>query len=172
MASPALPCAASGNPPSVVVVANRQRDRRVDGRRLREFTLAVLAELGREGEIGIRLVSARAMARVNWRFLQHQGSTDVITFDHGSTPGRLHGELYISVSDAVRQAVGFKTSWTGELARYVIHGLLHLCGYDDLEPVARRKMKREENRLIRCLSRRLPSALLEPAPRPAGRRHG
>ena len=89
------------------------------------------------------------MARVNWDFLRHEGSTDVITFDHGSTPERLHGELFISVADAVAQAAEFGTTWPEELARYVIHGLLHLRGHDDLEPAKRRVMKREENRLVR-----------------------
>ncbi|HTH46811.1 MAG TPA: rRNA maturation RNase YbeY [Candidatus Limnocylindria bacterium] len=127
-------------------------------REIRALTEAVLADLGVTAEVGIHLVSAREMAQVNWDFLRHEGSTDVITFDHGSTPQRLHGELFISVADAVKQAGEFGTAWTEELARYVIHALLHLHGYDDLEPAKRRVMKREENRLVR----RFGAALGEP----------
>jgi ssRNA-specific RNase YbeY (16S rRNA maturation enzyme) len=57
----------------------------------------------------------------------------------------------------------------------VVHGILHLCGHDDLEPAARRAMKREENRLVRWLGRTYPPAAIERAPRKAPnprRRHG
>ncbi len=140
---------------------NRQRTRLVDGRLLRRLTLAVLRdELRIESwELAIHLVDAREMARVNWDFLQHKGSTDVITFDHSEAPpapGALHGEIFICLDDAVKQARQFGTRWQEELARYVIHGLLHLCGHDDLSPVPRRAMKREENRLLRAMSREFP----------------
>jgi probable rRNA maturation factor len=133
-------------------IFNRQRARRVDLPWLRTIVEKALAELGVTAELGIHLVSQREMARVNWDFLRHKGSTDVITFDHGSTPSRLHGELFISIPDAIEQAREFGTTWREELARYVIHGLLHLRGYDDLEPAKRRAMKREEERLMRRIS--------------------
>lgn len=91
------------------------------------------------------------MARVNWKYLGHDGSTDVITFDHGSTREHLHGECFVCVADAVKQATEWRTTWSEELRRYVIHGLLHLAGYDDLEPKSRRFMKRKENALMRAL---------------------
>ena len=147
-----------------LAVTNRQRTRRVDTKALRALAVAVLDHLGLDAEVGIHLVSAREMAQVNWDFLRHEGSTDVITFDHGSTAERLHGELFISVADAVKQAEEFGTTWDEELVRYVIHGLLHLCGYDDLEPAKRRMMKRHENRLVRKFAEKHPLA------RPAGRR--
>ena len=53
----------------------------------------------------------------------------------------------------MKQAGEFGTAWPEELARYVIHGLLHLHGYDDLEPAKRRVMKREENRLVKCFGK-------------------
>ena len=66
----------------------------------------------------------------------------------------LHGEIFICVDEAVSQARKFGVSWQSEVARYVIHGVLHLLGHDDLRAGARCKMKREENRLLRELSRR------------------
>ena len=65
----------------------------------------------------------------------------------------LQGELFVCLDDAVKQAKEFKTAWQSELTRYVIHGLLHLRGHDDLKPAARRVMKKEENRLLREISR-------------------
>jgi probable rRNA maturation factor len=104
----------------------------------------------RDYELGLHFVSAGEMARVNEQFLQHEGSTDVITFDYNETSAveRLHGEIFISIADAVKQAHEFQTTWQAEVVRYMIHGLLHLRGYDDLEPAKRRQMKREENRLV------------------------
>lgn len=140
-------------PAAPVVISNRQRLRRVDLRQFRARAGAVLVELGVTAELGIHLVSAREMARLNWYYLRHEGSTDVITFDHGGRTGHLHGELFISVADAVKQAGEFGTTWPEELARYVIHGLLHLHGYDDLEPAKRRVMKRAEHRLLATWNR-------------------
>lgn len=68
----------------------------------------------------------------------------------------LVGEIYLCVAVAVRQAGTFRTSWQSEVARYVVHGLLHLLGYDDLEPVQRRRMKRVENRMMRWLEEQFP----------------
>ena len=111
-------------------------------------------------ELGFHFVSAAEMARVNWQFLQHEGSTDVITFDYSvSSVGSgvrtecLSGEAFICVADAVKQAGEFKTTWQSEVVRYAVHALLHLRGYDDLQPAKRRVMKREENRLMRQLAK-------------------
>lgn len=151
-----------------LVIANRQRTQKINSRSLRSIVSALFAELKIErAELGIRLVGAREMARVNGRFLQHAGSTDVITFDHldsdpALTPAawQLHGELFICVDDAVAQAREFRTSWQSEVVRYVIHGILHLRGYDDLQPRLRRRMKRKENRLLHRLARRFSLAEL------------
>jgi rRNA maturation RNase YbeY len=151
-----------------IAVLNRQRARKINARLLRQIVLALFGELGiSEAELGINLVGAKEMARVNRQFLQHEGSTDVITFDHRqSAVGnrqsamRIHGELYICVDDAVAQAKEFETSWQSEIVRYAVHGVLHLLGHDDLTPALRRKMKREENRLVRRLEQRFPIAEL------------
>jgi probable rRNA maturation factor len=72
----------------------------------------------------------------------------------------IHGELFICVDDAILQAKAFKTSWQSEVVRYIVHGVLHLLGHDDLKPALRRKMKREENRLVRLLAKRFLFAQL------------
>ena len=73
---------------------------------------------------------------------------------------RIYGELFICVDDAVSQAKQFRTRWQAEVVRYAVHGVLHLLGYDDLEPHMRREMKRQENRLVRWLENRCPLAQL------------
>lgn len=151
-----------------LVIANRQRTKKINARLLRQITQELLAELKiTEAELGIQLVGAKEMARVNWQFLQHEGSTDVITFDHlfhNSQPptanSQIHGELFICMDDAISQAKNFKTNWQAEVVRYLVHGVLHLLGYDDLKPALRRKMKRAENRLMRRLKKRFSLAQL------------
>ena len=67
------------------------------------------------------------------------------------SPTALFGEIFICVDIAVTQSREFRTTWQSEVVRYIVHALLHLCGYDDLQHVARREMKRHENRLVRQL---------------------
>ena len=69
------------------------------------------------------------------------------------------------MDDAIAQAREFRTSWQSELARYVIHGVLHLRGYDDIRAADRRKMKREENRLLKEIARLFPLKELGRGPR-------
>ena len=170
---------------SELILRNRQRARRVNLPWLRRIARVLLAErLGLNAyALGVHLVGASEMSRLNRQFLDHNGSTDVLTFDHGgqpvpfhhgtrsrsatgeppscgnaeteSTTGGLHGEIFICVDTALAQARQFRSTWQSELVRYLVHGALHLRGYDDLQPVARRVMKREENRLVRLLSRQL-----------------
>lgn len=147
---------------------NRQRDKALRANLLRQIVSALLEEeLELDSyELAIHLIPAGKMAQLNEQFLQHKGSTDVITFDYrdgytaapeteavGDMP-ELSGEIYVSVADAMTQAREFSTTWQEEVVRYAIHGVLHLRGYDDLVPAKRRVMKAEENRLVRRLSKR------------------
>src|SRR5258708_6336028 len=156
-----------------IFISNRQRARKINLRLLKQITNALLADLEiAEAELGINLVAAREMALVNETFLKHAGSTDVITFDyesragnplpadgaHGVTRPILCGELFICVDEAVLQAKKFKTNWQSEIVRYISHGILHLQGFDDLRADSRKKMKREENRLLRDLTKKFSLA--------------
>jgi len=149
-----------------IVIANRQRTRKINLRLLEQITGDLLADLKIENaELGINLVAAPEMISLNETFLQHEGLTDVITFDYAeklkAESGRrkcLHGELFVCVDEAIIQAKKFRTSWRAEMVRYVVHGVLHLLGHDDMRAAARRRMKREENRLSRALSRRFSLA--------------
>lgn len=147
-----------------LLLRNTQRDRPLDRAALKTAARTLLEELLRleSYELAIHFVSARRMAELNQRFLGHEGSTDVITFDYRSgydSPETeatdLSGEIYISVADAVKQGSEFGRPWAEEVLRYIVHGVLHLQGYDDLNPVARREMKAAENKLLKKLLARL-----------------
>jgi probable rRNA maturation factor len=165
-----------------VTIANRQHVRKINLRLLKKIAAALLTELEiQKAEIGICLVAAPEMIRLNETFLKHKGSTDVIAFDYGfgvppsggkfskksARANRLKpelqtllGEIYICVDEAVLQARKFGTSWQSEVIRYLVHGVLHLLGFDDSSAGARRKMKREENRRLREITRRFPLSKL------------
>lgn len=160
-------------------IRNRQRTRRIDTAFLRRLTLELLARELRleDAELGIYLVGAAKMAQVNQTHLQHEGSTDVITFDYSDPSPEprvpklsIHGELFVCIDDAILQAGQFRTTWQSEVIRYVIHGVLHLCGYDDLKPAARKIMKRQENRLLKKLSARFAPGRLTSRASPAARK--
>ena len=149
-----------------IIIANRQKTRKIYARLLKQIVGELLVELKiKEAELGINLVGTHGMTLVNETFLKHEGSTDVITFDHdegrkakGERRKQLHGELFVCVDEAVSQAKEFGTSWQSEIVRYIVHGVLHLLGHDDLKPKSRQKMKREENRLLRLLAKKFSLA--------------
>ena len=140
-----------------LVLRNRQRICRVDLRLLRRIVKALLSVLpGPENcELGVYLVGSREITRLNETFLQHRGPTVVITFNYGegAEGAPPNGEIFICLDEAVGQARQFGTSWQSELVRYTVHGILHLRGFDDTRASDRRKMKREEERLLGKLGR-------------------
>jgi probable rRNA maturation factor len=165
-----------------VTIANRQRVRKINLRLLKKIATVLLEELEIEkAEIGICLVAAPEMTRLNETYLKHRGSTDVIAFDYRDNVEQasslshsknrkvrdrqdacptIHGEIFVCLDEAVLQARKFGTSWQSEVVRYIIHGVLHLVGFDDSSAGARRKMKREENRRLREMTRRFPLSKL------------
>ena len=101
-------------------------------------------ELMRLGDIFVWLISDRRMSRLQREFLSQTGPTDVLTFHHG--------EIFISVEMAKRQARVFGNSFVRELQLYIVHGLLHLHGFDDATPAQARKMRRMQEKVLRDCS--------------------
>ena len=95
-------------------------------------------ELMRLGDIFVWLISDRRMSRLHREFLSQTGPTDVLTFHHG--------EIFISVEMAKRQARVFGNSL--ELQLYIVHGLLHLHGFDDHTPAEARKMEEIQEKIL------------------------
>lgn len=131
---------------------NRQRARTIDTRLYRRIALFLIEDALEleEYELGVSLLGPGAMARFNKKHLNHEGATDVITFRY-SPPGTvLQGDIIVCPAVALEQSIQFGTTWQEELIRYLAHGLLHLLGYDDLNAPDRKKMKIEENKLLRA----------------------
>jgi len=123
-------------------------------------------------ELLVSFLGTRAMARINHAHLGHEGPTDVITFMPPAPPpgapadhGRALGEILLCPAVALAAAPRFRVSPGEELARYAIHGILHLAGMDDHHPRDRAKMRRAERRLLTLARERFSlTALLRPPP--------
>ncbi len=116
---------------SKIAVACPQEIVPVDRGRMREIARAVLAGEGvTEYEISLAFVDNATIHRLNKQFLNHDEPTDVLSFPL-SQGKRLGGELVIGAEVALTQANERGHEVQAELALYVIHGLLHLCGFDD-----------------------------------------
>lgn len=103
------------------------------------------------GEVGLRLLGPRAMRALNKATLGHDYTTDVLAFDHGQTPeGRLL-EIVVCPSFARREARERSIPPEQELARYAVHGALHLMGHDDHDPFEKQKMWRAQERILKRL---------------------
>ena len=97
----------------------------------------------------INFVSPELITNINRNYLEHNYSTDIITFNYTGNHTILDGELYISVEDAVINAKKYRISTKFEFYRLIIHGILHLLGYDDLKKNDKVIMKKLENKLLR-----------------------
>ena len=141
-----------------LIVRNGQRRQKIDLSYFRHLLRHLLKKefQVREGALGVTIVASARMTELNEQFLAHQGSTDVISFDYSEgalAADHIHGELFICVDEAWIQSARYKTSWQGELLRYVVHGILHLRGYNDQTSRQRSIMKKEEDRIVQALQR-------------------
>ncbi len=142
-----------------ITLTNRQRRVRFDVERLRRIAAAALGEcVGESGDgrfrlkqqpfVEVAVVSDKVIAKVHVDFMAVPGATDVITFDHG--------EIVVSADTAERESAGRGHGVTEELALYIVHGLLHLNGHDDIAADDRKRMHRAQDRIWRRVLARVP----------------
>lgn len=102
-----------------------------------------------DAEISVAFVDNPTIHDLNRRFLNHDEPTDVLSFPlRGPDASTLAGELVIGVEVACDRAAEMGHEVQAELALYVIHGLLHLCGHDDKKPAAAARMRRRERHYL------------------------
>jgi len=120
---------------------------------MRRTARAVLeGEMISEAEISLAFVDNSTIGQLNERYLQHDGPTDVLTFPLSESNARcLAGEIVVGAEVAQAQANSRGHPVEAELALYVIHGLLHLCGYDDQAAADAAAMRRRERHYLREL---------------------
>jgi len=136
------------------MIVNRQRRVPVVLHPLQQFYERVRLELGFAPEsVSIQLISDDAMARLNEKFRQKQGPTDVLSFPaNGARPkqgAEYVGDIAISPETARRNARRFSRSLPGEMRILILHGMIHLAGFDHETDDG--KMDRLERRLRKRL---------------------
>ena len=120
----------------MIEVVNRQRKVTIDCERWRAFAAKALKVVPAGGAgVTVAFVSDRAMRELNRRWRGKRGTTDVLSFPAGQdeferAAGATLGDVVISVEQATRQAREHGLTFEEEIAQLILHGLLHLCGYD------------------------------------------
>lgn len=88
------------------------------------------------------------LLNVNKEYLNHNTLTDIITFDQSIDPEVIEADIYISVERIKENSSSYKISFEDELHRVMIHGVLHLLGYNDKEDSDKEEMRKKENHYL------------------------
>ena len=109
------------------------------------------SEIRKIGDINVIFCSDNYILYVNMKYLQHDYFTDIITFDY--CEGKvLSGDLFISVDSVRENSIEFGTDFEEELHRVIVHGVLHLIGYDDHTEEDKKVMRQKENYYLQMRS--------------------
>ena len=125
-------------------------------RRTDEAALERLVRRVAEGEggsvrvLGVVLADHATVRALNRQYLGHDYTTDVLSFDlsEDDAEGVVEGEVYVDLDTAAERHDEFGASFDDEVRRYVVHGLLHLLGYDDDTPAGKARMHAREERYL------------------------
>lgn len=103
-----------------------------------------------DGELSLAFMTDAKLAKLHGDFLDDPTTTDVITFE-GQPDFGVAGEICVSADTALAYSKTNDRDFSEELTLYVVHGWLHLAGYDDLQPAKKRKMRAAEARAMKLL---------------------
>ena len=132
-----------------ISITNRQKKLPIDRRCMRRVVKAIVRDAGiADGQISIAVVDDAAIAKLHNEYLNDPEPTDVLSFALDSSPGYIEGEVVVSADRAIASVARFQSSAASELLLYVIHGTLHLVGYDDATPRKLGVMRKKEREYL------------------------
>lgn len=136
-----------------ITIKNFQKKIPVYPKRIKKTILKILSKEGfkKSGAITVCFVNEREIKKLNLEYHHKNAPTDVLTFDL-KTPGTPLADIVVSTDAAIQNAKSFKTTPFYELNLYVIHGILHLLGYDDKTKKDRAIMYKKEETLLKNLN--------------------
>ncbi len=112
---------------------------------LKEWIKKTLIHFGnKNAEIDVIFCDDNYLKKINFEYLKHNYFTDVITFDY-SNKKLIKGDIFISIDRVKDNAKNYKVSFNDELFRVIIHGVLHLCGFNDKTVKEKEEMRKQEN---------------------------
>ena len=130
-----------------VLITNEQSKYPIDAERIELAVNQIVEEAGVvSGDVSVAVVDDPTIHELNVQYLNHDYPTDVISFVLERREEHLEGEIIVSVAAAVELAADYGWDWSHEFLLYVIHGCLHLVGYDDKDPQAKIVMQQAERR--------------------------
>ncbi len=132
-----------------VTITNAQSQLPVDKKRLRLAVRMIMEDESIErAKINVAVVDDPTIAELHQRYLDDPNPTDVLSFALERTPKYLEGEIVVSADTAAASAPNYNWTAADELLLYVIHGALHLVGYDDSTPKKRSIMREKEGEYL------------------------
>ena len=140
----------------IVEIANLQKHYRIKSSNIKRAVKEVLRKEGRDARLSIVLVDNSRIKELNKQYFNSDEVTDVISFPLSNNKNSLSGEVIVSVETAVDTAGKRNISVEGEIVLYILHGILHLLGYDDGNEGDARVMHEEETKILKTLGYNVP----------------
>ena len=146
-----------------ILVENLQKRVALNPPQVLKIAKTILQHEGvKKVSLSIVFVTRQKIQALNKKFLHRTYSTDVLAFDarenvsarNRRKPQEIAGDIIISTDEAFKNSRIYGTALSKELALYVIHGILHLLGYDDHVPTDVKKMRQKEQELLNYLGRK------------------
>jgi probable rRNA maturation factor len=109
---------------------------------------SIVSEGNQLGELNYIFCSDDYLHKINMEYLNHDTLTDIITFDNSEEENLIEGDIFISIERVEDNAEDIGVTFHEELARVMIHGVLHLIGYKDKTPEECRKMRSKEDHYL------------------------
>ena len=114
-------------------------------KKIKKLIEKVISEEGNfSGDLIFILSNDRFIVKINRKYLKHNFKTDVISFNYNISRNNV-GEVYISIETVKRNSINYKVSYSEEIIRVMIHGTLHICGYNDSTDKEKQEMRQKEN---------------------------
>ena len=139
-------------------IINLQKLYSIDKKRIRKLVKSILEIEKKDAELNIVFIDNKRIKEINKTFLGHKYATDVLSFAYKESPSKnnITGEIVISVEMAAKLAQKHGYAVEGEIALYLVHGLLHLFGYSDKLKRDAKKMHEREGELLSNLGYCVP----------------
>ena len=134
----------------VYITDNINLPKQFKKRQISKWIKEVIHNHGKKiGDIAYIFCTDKRILEINTQYLKHKYYTDIITFDYSDT-NTVSGDIFISLDTVKDNSTQYKTNFDEELRRVIIHGVLHLCGYEDNTQEKKKEMRMYEDEALSC----------------------
>jgi probable rRNA maturation factor len=140
-----------------VEIANLQKHYKIKDNKIKQVVKEVLGKKSSSAKLSVAFVGNNEIKKLNKKYFNSDDVTDVIAFPLDNYKNTLNGEIVVSVETAVDTAVKENVDVEGEIILYVVHGLLHLLGYSDVNREDAIIMHEKESKILKALGYNIPT---------------